>query len=254
MPPELSGLTAFIIGLLGSVHCVGMCGGIVGALTIGLPQTIRNSTSVMLAYLFAYNIGRITSYAVAGAIAGTLGSQLYSLVASELASEVGRWISGIFMIALGIYLAGWTRLLAPIERIGAHAWRHIEPLGRRFLPVDSPRHALGLGLIWGWLPCGLVYSALVWAMASGDTLSGAQLMVAFGLGTLPMLLLMGATARWLGGLVRKHWIRRLAGAVIMAFAVIMLAFPPTPTGGGHSMHGHSIPTFRRADTLSAEPP
>jgi sulfite exporter TauE/SafE len=231
-----------------------MCGGIVGALTIGLPQTIRNSTSGMLAYLLAYNIGRITSYALAGAIAGTLGSQLYSLVASELASEAGRWISGIFMIALGIYLAGWTRLLAPIERLGARVWHHIEPLGRRFLPVNSPRHALGLGLIWGWLPCGLVYSALVWAMVAGDTLSGAQLMVAFGLGTLPMLLLMGATARWLGGLVRKHWIRRLAGAVIMAFAVIMLAFPLTSTHGRHSMHGHSIPTFRSADTPPAKPP
>jgi sulfite exporter TauE/SafE len=254
MPPELSGLAAFVIGLLGSVHCVGMCGGIVGALTMGLPQTIRNSTSGMLVYLLAYNIGRITSYALAGAIAGTLGSQLYSLLASELASAAGRWVSGIFMIALGIYLAGWPRLLAPIERLGARVWRHIEPLGRRFLPVNSPKHALGLGLIWGWLPCGLVYSALVWAMAAGDTLSGAQLMVAFGLGTLPMLLLMGAMARWLGGLVSKHWVRGLAGAVIIAFALIMLMFPPPPTHGGHRMHALSIPTFRRADTLPAEPP
>ena len=254
MPTELSGLAAFLIGLLGSVHCVGMCGGIVGALTIGLPQTIRNSTSAMLTYLLAYNIGRITSYAVAGAIAGLLGSQVYSLAATEFASEAGRWISAIFMIALGIYLAGWTRILAPIERLGARVWRHIEPLGKRFLPVNSPAHALGLGLIWGWLPCGLVYSALVWAMVAGDALSGAQLMVAFGLGTLPMLLLMGATARWLGGLVSKHWVRRIAGAVIIFFGVFMLASPHTHTHGEHSMHGHSTPTIQNADTLSAKPP
>jgi sulfite exporter TauE/SafE len=239
----LSATAAFLIGLLGSVHCIGMCGGIVGALTMGLPVATRRSSAGMLAYLLAYNIGRITSYAVAGALAGVAGSSVYGLVSSGTAMRYSHWITGAFMLALGVYLMGWTRILAPIERAGARLWRHMEPLGRRLLPVRHPGQALGLGLVWGWLPCGLVYSALVWALAAGDALRGAQVMVAFGLGTLPMLLSLGAAARWLGDRVRRPWVRQGAGALIVAFGLATLFAPGLVhrhSGGGadHVHHQH----------------
>lgn len=234
---ELSAAAAFMIGLLGSVHCVGMCGGIVGALTLGLPPSIRASRASMAAYLLAYNLGRITSYAVAGLAVGALGAQFYSALSDSGATRYSHWIAGAFMVALGIYLAGWTRILGPIERAGAHLWRRIEPLGRRFLPVRRPGEALFLGLVWGWLPCGLVYSTLVWAMVSGDAVRGAQLMVSFGLGTLPMLLFMGAAARWLGDLVRKPWVRRAAGALVIGFGLLTL-FAPGVLHHGHGGHAH----------------
>lgn len=247
MPDQLTAISAFLVGMFGSVHCVGMCGGIVGALTLGLPQTCRSSSSGMLAYLLAYNIGRISSYALAGMLVGRLGQQIFTLTDTHVINQIGHWISALFMIALGIYLAGWTRVLAPLEALGARLWRKIEPMGKNFLPVKTARQALGLGLIWGWLPCGMVYSVLVWALVAGDALRGSQLMVAFGLGTLPMLLLMGKAAKWLGSLVRKNWIRRGVGLLVILFGSASLLLPhshhPYPSDGTHhhdSTHRNSI--------------
>lgn len=246
MNHEISFITAFLLGLLGSVHCVGMCGGIMAALTLGLPPSIRNSATAMLAYLLAYNVGRITSYMLAGALVGVLGQQIFTLTGAAMAAQIGRWLSGLFMVALGIYLAGWTRVLAPVEKAGTQVWRYIEPLGRRFLPVRRPNQALGLGLVWGWLPCGLVYSALAWALVAGDALRGAQFMVAFGLGTLPMLLLMGAAARWLGALIRQSWIRQSVGAIIVLAGLTTLILPHTHhSHSPHVQHHHEAnPRFR----------
>lgn len=237
MPDQLTAVSAFLVGFFGSVHCVGMCGGIVGALTLGLPQASRSSPSGMLAYLLAYNIGRISSYALAGMLVGSLGQQVFALTDTHALNQTGHWISALFMIALGIYLAGWTRVLAPLEELGTRLWRRIEPLGRKFLPVKTAGQALGLGLIWGWLPCGMVYSVLVWALVAGDALRGSQLMVAFGLGTLPMLLLMGKMAEGLGSLVRKNWIRRSVGLLVILFGLTTLFLPhshhPNPGYGSH---------------------
>jgi len=240
MPDQITAIAAFLVGLFGSVHCIGMCGGIVGALTLGLPQATRMSVPGMLGYLLAYNIGRITSYAIAGILVGGLGQQIYAFGDSSDIARIGQWLSGLFMIALGIYLAGWTQVLAPLERAGATLWKKIEPLGRRFLPVEGVGQALGLGLVWGWLPCGMVYSVLVWALVTGDALSGAQLMVAFGLGTLPMLLLMGAAAKWLGSMVKKNWVRRSAGMLIVIFGLSTLILPHSHHQHmGHDTHTHS---------------
>jgi hypothetical protein len=110
-----------------------------------------------------------------------------------------------------------------VEQAGGSIWRRIEPLGRKLMPVHSPGQALVLGLIWGWLPCGLVYSVLIWAISAGGAIEGAGLMLAFGLGTLPNLLLMGATAAWLGRYVRKPAVRQLAGGLVVLFGVYLLA-------------------------------
>jgi sulfite exporter TauE/SafE len=230
MTSDPTPIFAFVVGMLGSVHCIGMCGGIVGALTMGLPEPIRNSHLRLLPYLMLYNGGRITSYVVAGALAGLLGSQIDRALFHE-AQMVGHIIAGVFMVVLGLYLAGWWQALAILEKGGAKIWRYIEPLGRRFMPVRNPVQALGLGLIWGWLPCGLVYAALAWSLTAGSATQGGLLMLGFGLGTLPMLFAIGNAARWLGMLVRHPLVRQLAGTAVILFGLYSLFGP------GHMHHG-----------------
>jgi sulfite exporter TauE/SafE len=208
MPIDVTLLSAFLVGVLGSTHCVGMCGGIVGALTLGV-----QGPRPLLAYLLAYNAGRIASYALAGTALGAASAVLLDSIPA--AQIVGRVVSGAFVIALGLY-------------------RRIQPLGRRLLPVDHPLKALLLGLLWGWLPCGMVYAALAWSLTAGGAREGAALMTAFGVGTLPMLLAMGATARWLGAAARQPWLRRGVGVLLLAVGAYLLAAPGAD--GGHVHH------------------
>jgi len=209
---------ALTIGLLGSAHCVGMCGGIVGALNAGLAQNRRRSALSLASHHLGYNAGRISSYAIAGAAVGLIGAQASKLHLSATIS-VGNLIAGLFMVALGLYLAGWWQALGSLEKAGAHIWRFIEPLGRRFLPVKTPLQAFGLGLVWGWLPCGLVYSVLTLAMVSASPLQGALTMLGFGIGTLPAMLALGNAAGHFGSLARHPVTRRVAGVGIMLFGV-----------------------------------
>lgn len=228
MPTELPLITAFVMGVLGSAHCIGMCGGIASVLTMSLPEPVRKSPLRMLPYLLMYNGGRIASYAVAGSALGLLGAASSTLFPSHTARFVGLVISASFLIALGLYLGGWWRILSVLERFGARLWRHLEPLGRRFLPAKTPVHALGLGLVWGWLPCGLVYAALAWSLMGGSALGGGMLMLAFGLGTLPMLLTIGTASRWFAALTARLAVRRTAGALIIGFGIYALV-----GAGGH---------------------
>lgn len=225
MPNEVSFLAAFLVGLLGGVHCVGMCGGIVGALTFGLPESVRNQPTRAMPYLLAYNGARILAYTLAGTLMGGLGYLATSLVALNQAQTVLQVFAGLFMMALGLYLAGWWYGLARVERAGGMLWKRIEPLGRRLMPVRSPAQAFQLGFFWGWLPCGLVYSVLIWAMASGSAAQGALLMLGFGLGTLPNLMLMGVFAAQLGRFLRQKWVRGLAGGLVIAFGFYTLSLP-----------------------------
>jgi sulfite exporter TauE/SafE len=225
MPTAL--FVAFMAGLLGSLHCAGMCGGIVGALTLRVPNGMPRSLPQLLPCLLSYNAGRIASYTVAGTVAGMLGSQAFVMVPLDQAQLLGRWISALFMIAMGLYIAGWSYALLRLERLGAHVWRWIEPLGRRYLPVTGSRQALMVGLVWGWLPCGLVYAVLMWALVAGSAAKGAVLMLAFGAGTLPMLLAMGVAAKWLGGVLRSTLFRRAVGTAVIIFGVFALFAPHT---------------------------
>ena len=216
MMSDIGLLSAFVVGLLGGVHCVGMCGGIVGALSFGLPAE-RN-----LPILLAYNIGRIGSYTLAGALMGALGFYFSGLLPVQTAQRLLLSFAGLFLILMGLYLAGWWNALSRVERAGGVLWRRLEPLGRGLLPVRSVRHGLLLGLLWGWLPCGLVYSALVWTVSAGGALEGAMLMLAFGLGTLPNLLLMGVAAAQLKRWVRRPEVRTIAGTLVIIFGVLLL--------------------------------
>ena len=221
MTAELSLLAAAAMGLFGSGHCVAMCGGISCTLSAGLPESVRRSPSRMLPYIIAYNIGRMTSYMVAGALFGGLGAGAGVVLPPSWAEGFGLAISIAFVIALGLYLGDWWRGLAALERLGAKLWRRLEPLGRRFLPVSRRRGAFAVGLLWGWLPCGLVYAALALALASGGAFEGASTMLAFGLGTLPALVMLGFAGRWLAAL-RRPGARRAAGASLCVLGVVVL--------------------------------
>lgn len=219
MESSLGFLAAFLIGLTGGVHCVGMCGGIVGALTLGLPLARERPLLARLPFLLAYNTGRIASYVTAGALAGGVGAWAANLVSVHRAQLGLQVVAGLFMILLGLYLAGWWPVLGHLERAGGVLWRRIEPLGRRLLPVRTLPQALGIGLVWGWLPCGLVYSALVWAIGAGGAGKGALLLLGFGLGTLPALLAMGTAAVALANWARRPIMRRAAGTLVVLFGV-----------------------------------
>lgn len=211
---------AFFIGLISALHCVGMCGGIIGALTFSLPEAARKERRRLFAYIAAYNLGRITSYAAAGALAGTFGEQVLALSGSRIGYLVLQVLAALMLSAIGLHLAGWLPRFASIERIGVPVWRYMEPVGRRMLPVRSPLHAWLFGLVWGWLPCGLVYSVLVWTVAAGSALKGAIYMLAFGVGTLPAVMSGGLFTGWLAGLSRQHkWLSRAVGALILIMAL-----------------------------------
>jgi sulfite exporter TauE/SafE len=221
-----------MIGLLGSTHCVGMCGGIIGALNYCAPGSERE-LSQRLTYNMAYNAGRISSYAIAGTIVALIASTLPS-PQLQSALPFGHLIAAAIMIALGFYFIGWSKPILLLEHAGSHIWRRIKPLGRSLLPARTPLHAFGLGLIWGWLPCGLVYSALALAMASGSPLQGATIMAGFGLGTLPMLLLMGRTADALMNQIRQPAVRLVVG-----FSLVLLGtYSMASAFSAHDHHQH----------------
>lgn len=224
MAIETSYIAAFLVGLLGGVHCVGMCGGIVGALCLGLEQDslTQNKTRSALPYLLSYNAGRISSYTLAGVLMGGigwLGSHLLDIYALQKILEI---VAAFFMLALGLYIAGWWRVLARVEQLGGNViWKRLQPLGQRFMPVKTYRQAFALGLVWGWLPCGLVYSVIIWTIATQSPAEGGLLMLSFGLGTLPNLLLMGVFASSLNQFIQQPWVRQVAGVLIMLFAVVL---------------------------------
>ena len=228
-------LAAFLVGLLGGTHCFGMCGGIVGALSSGLSLELQTSRWRLVAAQLAYNGGRISSYVFAGVLLGLFGQQLGEAGLLQ-GFPLGRMIGGVVMILFGIYLAGWWQSLLWLEKAGAHLWKHIEPFGRRYIPVRSAAEAFLLGLVWGWLPCGMVYAVLALALTSGSGAEGGLLMLAFGLGTLPALLTIGLAYNTLNRFIRDPRIRMLAGIIVIVMGIFMLLANPS----GHGHHAHPL--------------
>lgn len=226
----------FLVGLAGSVHCAGMCGGIVGALSLPRPRApalrepafpvpVRSSTArASLTWVGAYNAGRIASYMTAGALAGGLAGSAASLASMPALQAGFYWAANLMLVALGLFLMDAWRGLARVEQAGQALWRHLAPLLRR---VNGARAGSGrmfaLGALWGWLPCGMVYSVLVTAMLSGSALGGAGVMLAFGLGTLPMLAALGLAGGRLRTLMARRTVRLCCGLAILAFAILGLA-------------------------------
>ncbi|MGE8409691.1 MAG: sulfite exporter TauE/SafE family protein [Pseudomonas sp.] len=210
--------SALILGLLGGGHCLGMCGGLMGALTLAIPKE-QQGRRVRL--LLAYNLGRVLSYASAGLLLGLAG---WALAGSPLATAM-RAVAALLLITMGLYLAGWWSGLTRIEHLGRGLWRHIQPVASRLLPVSSLPRALLLGALWGWLPCGLVYSTLLWAASQGNATHSALLMLAFGVGTWPILMATGLAAERSNALLRKRGVRVAGGLLVILFGLWTLPGP-----------------------------
>ncbi|MEE5153157.1 sulfite exporter TauE/SafE family protein [Pseudomonas alliivorans] len=211
-------LSALVLGLLGGGHCLGMCGGLMGALTLAIPREQRTRR---LRLMMAYNLGRIISYAIAGFFSGLVGWA----VANSPGATTLRVVAALLLIAMGLYLAGWWSGLTRIERLGRGIWRHLQPFATRLLPISSMPRALLLGALWGWLPCGLVYSTLLWAASQGNAIDSALLMLAFGLGTWPVLLATGLAAERTTALLRKRSVRAAGGVLVILFGLWTLPGP-----------------------------
>ena len=232
----LSLLPIFMIGLLGSVHCVGMCGGIVSALTVvsqpvkKFPVAVVTQTTLLqgdnvldsMLRVIAYNSGRIASYATAGAIAGGIMGSVGTLVGMSAVQMAGYWLANLMLVALGLYLMDAWRGLSQLENGGQSIWRHIQPLMRHFVPLDNSLKMVAVGALWGWLPCGMVYSVLLTAMLSGSAVSGAMIMLAFGLGTLPTLVTIGLFGMRMKSLMQRRLVRRISGAIVLGFGLLGL--------------------------------
>lgn len=235
-------LTALAAGFLGSVHCLGMCGGVSGMIAVAaksppshqstdgtmaltIPITVvpaDRPVSAAGSNVLAFNAGRIASYAVAGAIAGSAGGLVGQawLVGSSFPLRAGLFVFANLMIVLtGLYLVGQPQLLAPLERAGGRIWQHLSPYAKSFLPMDSRPRAAAFGLLWGWIPCGLVYAMLLAAMSAGNAGMGALTMLAFGIGTLPAMLSAGLMAGQLRRWTRDSRVRLTAGAVVVALGL-----------------------------------
>lgn len=218
---------AALLGVLGAGHCVGMCGGIIGALSFSFSaQSPRTRTLLLL----GYNIGRIGSYTLMGAGMAALVSRI-----PESPWPLARTLAGLLLVLMGLYMAGWWRVLTRLEQGGQGLWRWIKPLGKRLLPVDSLPKTLALGALWGWLPCGLVYSALAYAAVQPGSVGGGLVMLAFGLGTLPAVMLGGFAAEWLRRGLAKKSVRNVLGVAFILFGLWTLL-----QAWGHHWHheGH----------------
>lgn len=215
-------IAALAAGLMGGVHCVGMCGGIVGALTMA---SSNKASGVMqqLPLLFSYNIGRILSYVTAGALFGAVGQLSGGLMSVQSMQAVLAIVAGVMMVLMGLYIGGWSAILRHVEAVaGSLVWKRIEPFGRKLLPVKNPGQGFLLGVLWGWLPCGLVYSMLIWGLGSGSALNGALLMLAFGVGTLPNLLATGLLTTRFVNWMQLTLVRRIAATVLILFGIFTL--------------------------------
>lgn len=229
-------------GLLSTVHCLGMCGGIVAAFALGAPAA-RPSASLALA--LAYNGGRIASYALLGAVSALIA---LPAAAAPWGYRLLQALGLLMLVGAGLRLGGWLSGAGWLERLGLRLWRRLSPLTRRCLPVDRVGRALPAGLLWGFLPCGLVYAMLPVAAGSGGTGRAALTMAAFGAGTLPGMVLASTLANRLGGLKLDLGLRRYAGAALILLACVWfglqwLANEGEPAAHAEHMHhaGHAGP-------------
>ncbi|WP_394186078.1 sulfite exporter TauE/SafE family protein [Pseudoalteromonas tetraodonis] len=208
-------VSAFFMGLIGSGHCIAMCGGIASSL-----QLASNKRQTWL-YSLAYNSGRALSYMLAGALVAGISSQ-FATQNSAFALFLS-FLAGVFMLLVGVYIMRLAATLQWLEKLGKTLiWQHLIKLNKYLMPIDSPLKALGYGALWGWLPCGLVYSALTWAMTSGTAINGALVMLAFALGTFPAMITLGVAAQKLNTLFNHPWTRIILGSVIIWYGIYLL--------------------------------
>jgi sulfite exporter TauE/SafE len=234
-------LAAFGIGLAGAGHCLGMCGGIAAAINLG-GNGGRATT-------LAYHGGRLCSYAALGALLGGLAGSI------NLAQWTMflRYLAALLLIAMGLSIADWWRGISVLERVGAQVWAPVQKLSSRLLPVRHWSQGYLLGLCWGLMPCGLIYSALAWSATTQDALRSGALMFAFGVGTLPAMLATSFGAAGAQSLLRRRGLKLVIAVFLIASGI--WAFAMTWSHGSHldrdieadamqdhSMHRQEAPT------------
>jgi sulfite exporter TauE/SafE len=200
-------LTAFALGLAGSGHCLGMCGGIAAALNLGGHRSLPVTLS--------YHSGRIISYTLLGALLGLIAGSI-DLVAWTIAL---RYLAGVLLIGMGLSVANWWQGIKILERAGGKLWHPVQQFSSRFLPIRNPIQGLALGLCWGLMPCGLIYSALAWSATSQSALGAASLMFFFGLGTLPAMLAVSLGADKLQNVLRRRGLKLFIAATLIISGV-----------------------------------
>lgn len=244
--PELSLFAVFVTGLLGGVHCAGMCGGIVSALgmmqqkptraAFSIPITVvqthtpaapisGQASSVIrgaLSSVCLYNVGRIGTYSLLGALAGAVGSVAWLMQSLLPVQQIAFFTSNVLLILMGLYILGFKRIGIVIESVGKRLWVHIRPLATARLSGSGALNSVLAGSLWGLVPCGMVYAVLSAALVSGSAVNGALLMLVFGLGTLPNLMVLGMSGQWLARASRNRYVRTFAGGIIVLFGLMGL--------------------------------
>lgn len=226
------------MGVFSSLHCIGMCGSIIGSLTFSLSPDIRQDKKRLLPFILSYNAGRISSYAIAGAAVGLIEVLISQPLGQAHGHRLLQIISALIMTGAGLYIAGWFPRFAYVEKLGLHFWKRIEPIGRKLIPVKNCKHAYLFGMVWGWLPCGLVYAALALTAATGSIIQGSLTMIAFGLGTLPAVMGVGVMISVLTQLAAMRQFKQIVGVIMITLA-FFAAFPslnPMALTNLHSMH------------------
>ncbi|MHC9509743.1 sulfite exporter TauE/SafE family protein [Kangiella sp. M94] len=221
-------VSAFAMGFLGSTHCIGMCGGLTVALNTGTDK----EKSLRLS--FTYQIFRVLSYGILGALAGGFGYLFSKWTNFPVLIVLG----GIMLIMMGFYLLSWQNLLIMFERIGRKLWKKVSPVQSRFVPIKKFHQAAVVGLLWGLLPCGLVYSALAMASTSGTAVGGFASMVAFGLGTLPAMFAVGVFSNKLVNFFRNPKVRAVFGLLFILWGSFYIYQAVTKMSNGQNGHQH----------------
>ena len=230
---------AFLLGLASTLHCWGMCGGILAAFTLGIPGPAVTHGGLRGLLITGFNLGRVSSYALGGLVAGAIGNSIVLLPLRAPLYLALQLVAGVILVLTALRLGGWLRSGAWIEKAGARLWGKLQPWCRILLPVDRLWRALALGALWGWIPCGLVYSALAWSAASADPLAGAVFMLAFGAGTLPGMLFAGLAGSRINARLAHPALRQgLALLLILAGVLGPLLSLYFAAGPDHAPHVH----------------
>jgi sulfite exporter TauE/SafE len=220
---DLTLAAAFVAGVSGSLHCLSMCGGLASAFGMRARAVSGHAQSAFV-HASLYQLGRLTSYALVGALCGLFGGLLLGMIDMAKATRWLRVAAGCLLILLGLQLAFGWRLLSPIEKFGAYFWRQLSPLTRQ-LTGTGVAHSFAIGMLWGWLPCGLVYSMLLLGVLGGTASHGALLMLTFGVGTLPSMLSSSLLASQLTRVLTLRGWRWLAASAMIAFGLWTAVVP-----------------------------
>lgn len=245
-------VAAFLMGFLGSPHCLGMCGGLVAAFSLSMQDVSPAKRRRLIA---TYHFGRLISYSVLGLIAGVIGTTVLEPLMKG--NSTPRILLGLVLVFVGVTMLGMP-FLNKLERVGMRFWQYLSPIRQKVFPLNTYPRALAAGLLWGYLPCGLVYGALLIAVVAHNPLGGAALMFVFGLGTVPMLVATHETVGWLREKIGRFRLRQLNGVlmVLSGMAVIFVPMIMMAMHGGHGDHdahgdhtqmSHSSPSVMLSD-------